>query len=96
MLEQEIKRTEPEIYIRMKEFMVGRDSKVGYMELYRFAEDIGYDLFRKKSLSSRLRQHGEEKLAELLMDLCFEVMYSRLIDLDENSNIMFQEKLFIL
>lgn len=76
--------------------MVGSDSKVSYMELYRFSEEIAYDLFRKKSLSSRLKQHGEEKLVELLMDLCFEVMYPRLINLDENHNIMLQEKLFIL
>ena len=55
VLEQEIKRTEPEIYLTMKEFMVGSDSKVGYMELYRFSEEIGYELFRKKVLSNRLR-----------------------------------------
>jgi hypothetical protein len=30
------------------------------------------------------------------MDLCFDVMYSRLINVDEESNTILQEKLFIL
>ena len=65
-LEQEIKRMEPEIYLKMKEFMIGSDKTVTYMEINRFSEDISYELFKRKSLSRKWREKGEEHLMELL------------------------------
>jgi hypothetical protein len=57
---------EPEIYLKMKEFMIGSDKSVSYMEINRFSEYVSYELFKRNSLSSKWKEISEEGLMDLL------------------------------
>lgn len=79
---------EPEIYLKMKQFMIGSDKQVSFMEINRFSENVTFELFKRKVISSKWRDLGEEGLMDLIQDLCFEIMYARLIKFDETRNML--------
>lgn len=98
-LEKELQRHEKDVYFRLKEFALGEDSDVSYLDIQRFAEDTAKTLFHKRRISREFLLAGEEVLQSCLEELCFEVMYHKLFCQDDEQeqarNIKMQEKIFI-
>jgi hypothetical protein len=99
-LEKEIKRHEPDLYFKIKEFTLSDDDAVSYLDINRFAEEISHLIFRKKKINPQYFRIPEADFQHLVEELCFEIMYRKLLG-DENEdhevkNFQLQEKLFIL
>lgn len=94
--EQEIKRKEPSLYFKIKEFALGSKLKKTSAEISDFSEEISSKISSSKNISKDFTDLPFGELIELAEDLCFEIMYSNLVELDEEKNIHLQEKLFIL
>lgn len=94
--EQEIKRKEASIYFKIKEFALGSKEKKTSMEILNFSEEIAVKISNSKNISKEFTMLSELDIMDLVEDLCFEIMYPNLIELDEEKNIHLQEKLFIL
>lgn len=99
-LEKEIKRHEPDLYFKIKEFTLEDDDSVSYLDINRFAEEISHLIFRKKKINPQYLRIPEADFQHLVEELCFEIMYRKLLG-DENEehevkNFQLQEKLFIL
>ena len=100
-LEKEIKRVEPDMYFRIKEFTLEEsDAGVSYLDISRFAEEVTHSIYRKKKISQEYLKYGEVAMQELVEELCFNIMYTKLFGSDvegeEEASIKMQEKIFIL
>lgn len=98
-LEKELQRHEKDVYFRLKEFALGEDNDLSYLDIQRFAEDTAHTLFSKKRIDRQFFQYGEEILQVWLEELCFEVMYHKLFGQEDEQalaqNIKMQEKIFV-
>ena len=98
-LEKELQRHEKDVYFRLKEFALGEDNDISYLDVQRFAEDTAHTLFSKKRIDRQFLQFGEETLQSWLEELCFEVMYHKLFAQEDEQalaqNVKLQEKIFV-
>ena len=97
-LEQDIKRNENDIYLRLKEFMFDTNRAINtkFVEITKFSEEVADQLYKNKRLSKKWLKLPESEFLDLVQDLCFEILYPKLVKLDENKNLYFQEKMFVL
>lgn len=99
-LEKEIKKHEPDMYFRVREFALQDDDELSYYDISRFSEDLAHQVYHKKKIDPSFLRLGEADLQERIEELCFEVMYSKLFgenDADqENRNVKLHERIFSL
>ena len=99
-IEKDIKKTEPDLYFKIKEFTLSDEDSVSYMDLNLFAEEISHFLYKKRRTSTSYSNLNEIDFQQLIEELCFEIMYPKLfVDPSEDydaENYQLQEKLFIL
>lgn len=99
-IEKEIKRHEPDMYFRVKEFSLQDDSEISYYDISGFAEDLAHQIFRKKKVHQSLLFRGESELQYEIEEFCFEIMYHKLFGStnagEDDRNIRMQERLFIM
>lgn len=99
-LEKEIKKHEPDMYFRVKEFALKDDPDISYYDIFRFSEDLASQIYQKKKIEISFLRHGEADLQEKIEELCFEVMYHKLFGEYDNTqevrNAKLQERIFIL
>lgn len=99
-LEQEIKRHEPDLYFKIKEFTYSDDGDISYYDINHFAESLSHQIYRKRKLDPQWLKAGEEAFQSLLEELCFEVLYPKLFSsaepAQEENNIKTQQKVFIM
>lgn len=99
-LEKEIKKHEPDMYFRVKEFTLKDEGDLSYYDISRFSEELAHQIFRKKKIDPVYLRNGETNMQEQIEELCFEVMYHKLFG-DYNAeqevrNSKLQERVFIL
>lgn len=80
----------------IRNFCAWKGRKVTYYEISRFAEDVGLVLRQCQTLPSNYQKMSDENLEHLISDLCYEIMYSRLMDSTDQKNSELQDKLFVL
>lgn len=99
-IEKEIKRHEPDMHFRVKEFILKHDSEISYHDISRFAEDLAHQIFRKKKVHNSMLYRGESELQLEIEEFCFEIMYHKLFGDcnagEEDRNIRTQERMFIM
>ena len=99
-LEKEIKRHEPDMYFRVKEFTLKDESEITYPDIHSFSEDITHTIFKKKKIDAIYLRLGEDEFQRLMEELCFEIMYHKLFVATEEEedirSMKLQEKAFIL
>lgn len=98
-LEQEIKRKSPDFYFRIKDFAHKAELRLTYAYFSNFKESMAKELWKSEILNPNWYVKGEEQFEEVIEDLLFEILYSKLLFLEDNEeerNVILQQKLFIM
>jgi len=87
--EQEIRKNDPDLYLKIKEFSLQDETEITINNIEKFTKTLSHELLKSKKYYTclSLPENGAnplEYLSELLIDLIFEITYPKIFKTDED------------